>query len=253
MLRFIALMALLIALAAAGCQPTESAPPPDPLALVTTAAERIRQAESFEMVVEQTGAPYYILTDLGEVVFRRADAQYLAPDVMQARVRLLAIGGIPAEVDVFAQGADQYYRNQILTANQWVNAQFAPGFNAQTLIAEETGFQTALTAMIDLTYAGAVTLESGVETYHLEATARGDDVSALLAGLIYSMGDVVNVDVYIDRATQYPVRFVIVQPGTETEREPEPTTWTVDVFNIGQPPRIDPPPGVTLPTGAGAS
>ena len=253
MLRFAARIALIGVFLAAGCQPTEQTPPPEPLALVTTAAERIRQADSFEMIVEQTGAPYYILTDLGEVVFRRADAQYLAPNVMQARVRLLAIGGIPAEVDVFAQGADQYYRNQILTANQWINAQFAPGFNPQTLIAEETGFQTALTAMIDLTYVEAVTLESGVETHHLLATARGDDVSALLAGLIYSLGDSVAVDIYIDRSTGFPARFVIVQPGTETEDEPEPTTWTVDVFNIDEQPQLDPPPSVALPTGGAAS
>ncbi|MCC6615483.1 MAG: LppX_LprAFG lipoprotein [Anaerolineae bacterium] len=237
-----------------GCQSETTPPPTDPLELVTESARLIRERSSFQMIVEQTGAPYYILTDLGELVFRRANAQYVAPDVMQAEVRLLAIGGIPAEVDVFSKGDEQFYRNQILTANQWINAEFAPGFNPQRLISEETGFQTALTALIDLEFVDMVTLESGVEAHHLQATARGDDVGALLAGLVYDLGEIVDVDVYIDKATGYPVRFIIVQPDTETEDEPEPTTWTVDVFDFDDRPEIDPPPGieVELPAEAGS-
>jgi len=229
-----------------GCQGETTPPLTDPLELVTESARLIRQTSSFQMIVEQIGAPYYILTDLGELVFRRANAQYVAPDVMQANVRLLAIGGIPAEVDVFSKGDEQFYRNQILTANQWINAEFAPGFNPQKLIAEETGFQTALTAMIGLNYVEMAILESGVEAYHLQATARGVDVGALLAGLVYDLGDIVNVDVYVDKATGYPVRFIIVQPGTETEDEPEPTTWTVDVFDFDETPEIDPPPSIQI-------
>lgn len=237
-----------------GCQSETTPPPTDPLELVTESARLIRERSSFQMIVEQTGAPYYILTDLGELVFRRANAQYVAPDVMQAEVRLLAIGGIPAEVDVFSKGDEQFYRNQILTANQWINAEFAPGFNPQRLISEETGFQTALTALIDLEFVDMVTLESGVEAHHLQATARGEDVGALLAGLVYDLGEIVDVDVYIDKATGYPVRFIIVQPDTETEDEPEPTTWTVDVFDFDDRPEIDPPPGieVELPVEAGS-
>ena len=229
-----------------GCQSETTSAPTDPLDLVTESARLIRQTSSFQMIVEQTGAPYYILTDLGELVFRRANAQYVAPDIMQASVRLLALGGIPAEVDVFSKGDQQFYRNQILTANQWINAEFAPGFNPQKLIAEEAGFQTALTALIGLNYVETTTLESGVEAHYLKATARGEDVGALLAGLVYDLGETVNVDVYVDRATGYPVRFIIVQPGTETADEPQPTTWTVDVFDFDGTPEVDPPPGIQL-------
>lgn len=229
-----------------GCQSETTPSPTDPLELVTESARLIRETSSFQMIVEQTGAPYYILTDLGELVFRRANAQYVAPDIMQAEVRLLAIGGIPAEVDVFSKGDQQFYRNQILTANQWIHAEFAPGFNPQRLIAEETGFQTALTALIDLEFVETTTLESGVEAHHLQATARGEDVGALLAGLVYDLGEIVNVDVYVDKATGYPVRFIIVQPDTETEAEPQPTTWTVDVFDFDGSPEIDPPPGIEV-------
>ncbi len=242
-----ALLALMLLLAA--CQPAATTDaPPDSLALVTRAAELIRETQSFRMIVEQTGAPYIILTDLGNVTFRRADAQYVAPGIMQADVRLLVIGGIPAEVGVFSQGSNQFYRNEILTANQWVNALFAPGFNPETLVSSEAGFQTALEGMIDMVYVDVVTLESGVNAHHLRAQARGDTVTALLAGLVDSLGEQVDVDIYVDAATGYPARFVIIQPGTETADEPEPTTWTVDVFDINAPPEIDPPTGVVVPT-----
>jgi hypothetical protein len=230
---------LLLACAVAACSGASTEPPPDPMALVTTAAENIRETNTFRMLVERTGAPYFILTDLGNVSFRRAMAQYVAPNVMQAQVRLIA-AGLPTEVGVFSRGEEQWYRNDILTGGRWYNAPFSPGFNPQTLIAEETGFQQSLQALVGMTYVGEETLEDGSPVYHLDATANGEDVTALLAGLI-EMGGTVEVDVYINRETRVPARFVIVQPDTVTEDEPEPTTWTIDVYDIDAPAEIDDP------------
>jgi hypothetical protein len=129
-----------------------------------------------------------------------------------------------------------------------VNALFAPGFNPETLVSSEAGFQMALAGMIDLNYVEVVTLESGVSAHHLRGQARGDTVTALLAGLVDDLGEQVDVDIYLDTATGYPARFVIIQPGSETTDQPEPTTWTVDVFDINEPPELEPPPGVTVGT-----
>jgi hypothetical protein len=237
-LRLVSLItALAVALASCTGTPTEA--PPDPLQLVTDAAENIRETTSFRMIVERQGAPYFIETDLGAVNFRRAVAQYVAPNVMQATVRLIA-AGIPAQVDVFSRGENQWYRNDILTANRWFNAPFSPGFNPESLIAQETGFQASLRALIDMSYVGQETLEDGSPVYHIKATANGPDVTALMAGLVYMSG-VVQVDVYIHREKLLPVRFVIVQPDTATEAEPEPTTWTIDVYDIDASPEIDDP------------
>jgi hypothetical protein len=213
--------------------------PPDPLTLVTEAAENIRDTNTFRMQVEADGAPYYILTDLGNVEFVRAQAQYVAPDVMQATVRLIA-AAIPTEVDVFSRGDNQWYRNDILTGARWFNAPFSPGFNPRTLIAEETGFQKSLQALIDMAYVGQETLESGENVYHLHATAQGEDVTALLAGLIYMTG-AVEVDVYIGVDSRRPARFIITQPNTATEAQPEPTKWTIDIYDVNAPAEIDDP------------
>lgn len=248
MFRLIVVLMLLASILV-GCAGTPTEPPPDPMALVTEAAENIRQTDTFRMLVERTGAPYYILTDLGNVAFRRAEAQYVAPNVMEAHVRLIA-AGLPTEVGVFSRGDEQWYKNDILTGGRWYNAPFSPGFNPQALIAEETGFQQSLQALIGMTYVGDVTLEDGSPAYQLDATANGGDVTALLAGLI-EMGGTVEVQVYIHRETRMPVRFVITQPDTVTEDEPEPTTWTIDIYDVNGAATVDDPePNAIMPADA---
>lgn len=226
----------------AGCQGAAPEPPPDPLDVITTASENVRQLETFRMIVEQTGAPYFIPTELGNALFRRAEAAYVLPDQLAAEVRL-SVQGIPALVDIYSRGADQWFRNEILTFGQWVNAPYSPGFNPETLIAEETGFQAALAALIDMEYIDTVTLESGVPAYHLNATAEGENVTALLAELIILTGEV-EVDVYVDHEAILPVRFVIVDPDTVTEENPEPTTWLIDIYDFNADIELEVPPAL---------
>ncbi len=233
----------LIALLLAACTGAATEEPVDPINLITEASENIRESDTFRMSVERTGASYFVATDLGNVDFRRAVAQYVAPDVLQATVRLIA-AGLPADVDVFSQGEEQWYRHAVLTANVWFNAPFAEGFNPEKLISEDTGFQMALNSLIGLSFEGRAALEDGTPVYHLKGTAHGEDIAALLANLVVTSGEVL-VDVFIDQNLLIPVRFVIVQPNTVTETEPDPTTWIVDVYDINAEPELDPPADVS--------
>jgi hypothetical protein len=61
-----------------------------------------------------------------------------------------------------------------------------------------------------------------------------------MAGLIEVTGRVI-ADVYIHRETRVPVRLVLTQPETVTTENPEPTTWTIDVFDLDAPSEIVPP------------
>ncbi|MBZ0298683.1 MAG: LppX_LprAFG lipoprotein [Anaerolineae bacterium] len=233
------LLGLMVLLFAA-CSGTATEEPVDPFQLITDAAKNIRESNTFRMSVDRTGASYFVQTDLGLVDFRHAMAQYVAPDILQATVRLIA-AGLPADVEVFSRGDNQWYRHAVLTANLWFNAPFAEGFNPEELIAQDTGFQMALHSLINLSYEGRDNLEDGTSVFHLKGLADGADISALLANLVETTGQVF-VDVFIDQKMMIPVRFVIVQPDTITEAEPEPTTWTVDVYDINAAPELDPPP-----------
>jgi hypothetical protein len=236
--RFLIIGFLLLSLVACSSNTAED-PPLDPIDLVTTASENIRETDSFRMDVQRTGASYFVDTDLGRVDFRRAAAQYVAPNILQATVRLIA-AGLPADVEIFSRGEEQWYRHAILTANRWFNAPYAEGFNPQSLIAEDTGFQLALNSLINLSFEGREELEDGTAVFHVAGVADGADISALLANLVVASGEVL-VDVFIDQMSMIPVRFVIIQPDTITKEEPEPTTWTVDVYDINDEPVLDIP------------
>ncbi len=225
-----------------GCQgggSNDDDPPPDPVELLIESADNIRSAETFRLEVRHSGADYfvsaYLVDDLlpVNVAFRRAIAQYVFPDALQASVRVL-LAGAAVSLEIFSRGDDQWFK---LAGTDWVDGDFAPGFNPRTLIAEDTGFQAALASLTDLDYIGTTTLEDGTGVFHLRGTANGQDVTALLVGLIEAEG-LVPVDVYIDRDNRYPVRLVITQPETDPD---DPTTWTIDVYDINAEPQLAPP------------
>ena len=242
------MIALVVVMMLIGCTPAPTATeaPPDPVKLITEAATNIRSAKTFRISVDESGPDYVLYTDYATVFFRRAVAQYVAPGMMQASIRVLA-AGLPISVDVFSMGAEQWYR-AIWTGNQWLNQPFAPDFNPETLLAEETGFQAALTALIDLKYVGGAQLENGADVHHITATANGPDVAALLGNLIEPTGTV-SVDVFIDRLTLFPVRFIITEFDSLFTTTPEPgqtadpVEWTIDVYDINAQPEIATPPG----------
>lgn len=252
----ILLAALLIGCTGSPAEPT--AEPIDSLALVKEAAANIRSADTFRISVEQAGPDYQIYTEYTTVLFRRATAQYVAPGTMQAAIRVIA-AGLPIDIEVFSRGAAQWYR-AIWTGNQWVEQPFAPDFNPEMLIAEETGIEAALQSLIELDFVGETNLENGAPVYHLSASANGPDVSALLGGLIEPVG-VVGVDVYIHRETRYPARFVITEQDSpyavtpEPGMENEPIIWTIDVYDVDAPAELATPeiaaPALDLP-GIGA-
>lgn len=236
------IMMAVLAACGGGSSPTPAADAtPDAIGLLTTAANNIRASQTFRLDVQHSGADYNItilLNDVETVVaFRRAQAQYVAPDQLQATVRVLAQGILPVDVDVYSHGFDQWVR---FVGTSWIPEQFASGFNPQTLIDEDDGFQAALLSLTELQYNGITTLEDRTSAYHLSGRADGPSVTALLVGMIRAE-DTVDVDVYINRETGYPARLVIRQPETTSPTERIPTTWTVDVYDIDAPSQLTPP------------
>jgi hypothetical protein len=225
--RFILMLTVLFTLAACGAS---DEPLPESIDLLNAAAANIHDAESFRIEVWREGAPYYIDSDVieGNLLFDRAKMNYVAPDVLQGRLRA-KLSGLPFELGILARGDNQWVQ---LPGLDWTDTlYFAPGFNPQSLIAEDSGFQAALNALLDIEMIGRETLEDGSPVYHMRGTADGPSVSALLVYMIMSDEDV-TIDAYVHAETQMPVRLIITMPGTETEEVPEPTQWYVDVYDF---------------------
>lgn len=214
--------------------------PDDLVGLLTEAGDNIRAAETFRMEIRQEGIAYRFLTDLGdgavEVGFRRSIGQYVAPNEIQLDVSV-TLGSLTTSVLTYGRGLDQWYR---LPVFGWIKEDFAAGFDPETLIAEDTGFQAALEALIDIEYDGAVNID-GTTAYKLRGSADGTEVADLLVGLIEDEGEV-DVEVYINVETRYPIRITIIQKETDPD---DPMTWLIDLYDINAPRDIDLPPELT--------
>lgn len=224
--RWLVILALLIILLAA-CNGGDATPTPEPLALLENAATYIREANTLAVTIERTGAPVYVDTQ-GLINFLRATGYYVAPDRVQARVRVL-FAGIASDIDVIAIGDEQYYRHPVLTGGSWLHAEFSPGFNAENLVRSESGLSRAMSAIKNLELLGIEDVD-GTAMWHLKGTAVGSEVSALTFELIPAEADVL-VDLYIRADDGHAERMVLVQPDTVSEDQPEPSTWLVEVYD----------------------
>ncbi|MEM6283301.1 MAG: LppX_LprAFG lipoprotein, partial [Chloroflexota bacterium] len=176
-LRLMLLTLCALLLAACGSSNAEL---PDPIDVLNNAGEVFNTAETFKIEVLQEGAPYFIETDVteGALRFQRATMSYEAPDVIQGNVRATVFGA-PFPFGVLARGEAQWVQ---LPGIGWTNAYyFAYGFNPQDLIAEETGFNAALNALLDIEMVGRESLD-GIPVFHMTGRADGKAVTDLLVG-----------------------------------------------------------------------
>jgi hypothetical protein len=238
--RRLALLMFVLVLGACG---TSNEPLPEPLPLLEAAAVHINEAESFRLEIFQDGAPYNIESDVieGELLFDRARMDYVAPDILQGQIRAQLVR-LPFEFGIMARGDFQWVR---LPGAGWTDTlYFAPGFNPQTLIAEDSGFQAALSALIDIEMVGRENLDDGTAVYHMRGMADGPQVSELLVYII-TTEDPVIIDAYIAVEDNLPLRLEVTIPGTETEEAPEPTKFVVELYDFNG---VDPDADITGPS-----
>jgi hypothetical protein len=210
---------------------------PDAREALNKAATEVQSAKSLKIKLQVTGAPAFVDPPTNTISFFSADGAYAAPDRVQARI-VAKIFGVAGEVEIVTIGDDQWYSNKVLTGGKFIKQAFAPGFNAAKLVSSETGIQAALKSIRDLKMIGAESLD-GIGVFHITGVADGKDIESLTVGLI--RGKVVNVDLYLNRETYRVERAVLVQPDTITDREPKPTTWTLETFDYNTTVKIEPP------------
>lgn len=252
MSRWIAALAAALLLLAA-CTPDAPSPTPeaepDAAELLAEVVTNLREVQTFRLLIEQTGASYVFYVSLDEgatvvgAVMRRGEAQYERPDVMYANVNL-RIGGLPAiNVELFARGANQWFK---LAGSNWINFPIAEGFDPGALIQEDRGFSAALSKLRSIEYLGRETLVDGTPVYHVRGVADGSVVNELLFDLL-SLTQEVTIDVYISEAQRLPALLVVTIPDTATEAEPEDTQWRIEVYDVNAPAAFSAPDEAARP------
>lgn len=239
-----ALFSLILALAACSNTPSATETAVDPVAMLQKAADDIQAVKTLHFKLQLTGAPAFIDTS-NLISFVAADGSYVAPDQIQAKVSA-AVGGVPGQIEIVAVGDQQYMKHILLTGNRWLAQQFSPGFNADTLIRGERGIKFAIESLQEVKYVGVTDL-FGTPVHHITGTASVEDIQAVTVGLIRGTG-LAQADVYINVETSLVEQMVLVQPETKTEQFPEPTTWTLELFDYDKPDiTIDIPDAETPP------
>lgn len=231
-----------------GNNATETLTPPEPRALLIEVIDTLREVETFRMLIDQTGAEYVfrVTLDQGQsevtAVMRRAEAQYVNPNVLFATTTL-KLGGLPAiGIDIFAQGLDQWFK---LAGSPWIKYPIADGFDPGRLIQDDSGFPAALTALDSVEYIGAETLDTGIAVQHIRGNAKGQVINDLMFGLLdVPAEEPVVVDVYVDTTINLPALLAVTLPNTATEAVPEDTQWRIEVYDINAEITIDYPDGV---------
>jgi len=250
-LRKIIIPLLFILAVVAACETappaTDDAPPPDGEELLQTAVDNIRTVDSFEMIVEQRGVPFLFVATLGAQgdvtgTLERAEAQYVAPDVMYANARIRILGA-PVGLQLFARNTDQWLD---ILGSGWQQFIVADGFNAADLVREGSGFDKALSELRELEYIQQERLIDGTLAHHVRGLANGQIIYDLLFGLLEFDSDNVTVDVYINVENNMPVQLEVNLAGTATEEIPEDTLWYIELFDFDADPMFEAPDDLPL-------
>jgi hypothetical protein len=202
--------------------------------LLDRAAQVMAELRSVHFFIERTGAPAFL--DPGNTfAFRRAEGDFVSPD--QARVTVRVIGpAIVTDVNAISLG-DRYWETQPLTG-EWVEYDTA-NFDPVALLHPQTGLVALMRdGLSDVTYVGVEELEElpGQLLHHISATAPGEPMLAMTAGLV-GRGQM-TFDWWIEPDSLRLLRLLAV----ETETDPaDPTTWLVEFDHFDEPVTITPP------------
>jgi len=216
-------------------------------AVLAEAIANIRAAERFGLLVEQEGQPYRFRFQIGadalpiNTSMSRAEGHFVSPDALSITARL-AVGRGNVDVGLFAKGDTQWLR---ISATVWQQFDFAEGFNPGQLMAEDSGFQRALSRLENLAYQGRKN-RLGRSTFHITGKADGEVINDLLFGLVAIEQETTLVDVFVDTETRLPTELILLLPDTATADNPEDTFWRIEIFDVNQDVEIDKPSDVEL-------
>ena len=212
-------------LAACALAPPEDLPAEDILA---SAVKRTAQLESFAFSMVREGTRAYFDPE-ETIAFRRVEGVFVAPDVVQAMVRVITPGMV-SEFQILSLGNQQWFTN--LVTGAWEPAPADWGFNPVTLFEPESGMAFVLEAdIIDPVLQDIVALDElpGRDLYYIVADLRRDHIYWMSYGLIASEN--IRVELWIEPRTFEIHRIVITE---HLPNETEPRIWRLDFWDFNR-------------------
>lgn len=182
----------------------------------------------FEYLIERSGQPVYL--DYEETIaFRRAEGQFVSPDRVFAKVRIIT-PGLVTEVQIISIGGVQWETN--LLTGAWQPTDPLYSFNPSLLFSSEKGIPVVLANDLispELRGMEELTEIPGKKLYAIQATMLGETAYQMTYGMIDN--DLLRVEVWIDPVSYDLYRLVLIDPANSADKED--TTWQIDFWNFG--------------------
>jgi hypothetical protein len=211
---------------------------PEPLApeeILNLAIDRTASLLGFECSLAQDGSRAYLDPE-ETIALRRIEGAFVAPDRLQATVRVIS-PGVVTEFQLISLGEEQWFTN--LVTGEWEVIPADWDFYPATLFEPETGMVSVLRSdLSNLSLEGLDELVEvpGKDLYHLSANLSGDNLYYVTYGLIAS--DLMRVELWIEPGSYEVHRIVLTEP---LSAESEPRVWTLDFWNFDRVVEITPP------------
>ena len=207
-----------------------------PQEIVSRSAERMKALKGFEYLIQRSGALVFL--DYEETVaFSRAEGQFVSPDRVFAKVRLV-MPGLVTEVKIISIGGVQWDTN--LMTGEWEVTDPLYSFNPSLLFDSENGIQVILANdMVNPVLLGLEELPEipGKKLYVIQGTLQGEHVYQMSYGMIDN--DLLQAKVWVDPKTFDLERIVLVDPANPGDEED--TTWQIDFWSFDKTFDIEPP------------
>lgn len=226
------LVAVMLLLLLGACQSGTSGPTPTPTPTpaerLTFAANEMSTVSSLKFAITRNGDPKVLDMGFFSVGLVSAEGAYQAPDQVHAVIKM-QMGGAVQEGQVLWLPEGTY---AMLPPMSETFSEFPveEEFNAPDIFSAETGLPSILKTLEDPVLVGTEEVET-YQTYHIRATAQGEELTGLTA-IPLAEGEA-TVDVWIDQATNYVVRVQVT--------ESDGNGWLIDFYDFNEPVDIPQP------------
>jgi hypothetical protein len=213
---------------------------PEPTATASLSADQILAQSSEQMASTETlrfhlgveGVTY--IDPANTIQLLEADGELQRPDRVHVRFKIKIVPGVTITTELITIG-DQFWTTDLITGD-WGEAPYEFTYDPTVLFDNQGGVGPVMNKVNDAQVVGEEKIQ-GRESYHIRATTNEEVVGPVTSHTMH--GSPVTANLWIDVRTFDLLRAQLEEPASSGN--PDPATWTLDLFDQGEPITIEPP------------
>lgn len=208
---------------------------------VDGAVDHLQAANSFKLLIEQTGAPYPLALSFDGVnmlpaTLTSAEAQYVSPNALHISALLQFF--IPLALDIYSQDDRQWL--SFPSGAPWVLLPAFEDFDTNRLLAADDGIEYVMEHLQDPQLVEGDAPLDGDALWQVQGRAAGEGVSGLLFGFIEPQADVA-ISAFIRPEDGRFASLEITMLESLGDPQTEASVWNIRFYDYDAPPDYDAP------------